>query len=317
MAESILLGKLTQIDVREVWPHEARDFSAWLAKPENLSQLSKELGIEIELIGTEADIGRFRIDILGQESSTGNKIIIENQLESTNHDHLGKVITYAAGLDAKYLIWIVEKVLPEHLKAVEWLNEHLDDDINCFLLKIEVWKIGNSEAAPRFEIVAARNDWASNLKKSVNVSELSESKLMQLSFWDAFSSWTKKTDPHFRTQKPGPKNWTNFGMGTTLVHTYVSLNSREQRLSVGLWIPKDRDFQEYLKLNKEAIESVLGFEISFWEAPTASGLNVKKFMADINDESKFDENFNWIYETVIVFRKVFSPYIDKYKKSDL
>jgi hypothetical protein len=95
------LGKLVQVDLRKVWEHEARDFSAWLVKPENLSLLSEQLGIEIEPIDTEASIGRFRIDILAKEAMTGANIIIENQLEPSNHDHLGKVITYAAGLDAK------------------------------------------------------------------------------------------------------------------------------------------------------------------------------------------------------------------------
>ncbi len=124
------LGKLEKVDVRKVWEHEARDFSAWLVKPENLALLSEQIGIEIEPIDTEASIGRFRIDILAKEANTGDMVIIENQLESTNHDHLGKVITYAAGLDAKYLIWIVKDVLPEHLKAVEWLNENLNDEIS-------------------------------------------------------------------------------------------------------------------------------------------------------------------------------------------
>ena len=148
------LGKLEKVDVRKVWEHEARDFSSWLVKPENLELLSEQIGIEIEPTGTEIGLGRFRIDILAEEPRTGHKIIIENQLEATNHDHLGKVITYAAGLDAKYLIWIVNDVLSEHLKAVEWLNEHLDDEIRCFLIKIEVWKIGDSKPAPRFEMVS-------------------------------------------------------------------------------------------------------------------------------------------------------------------
>jgi len=192
----------------------------------------------------------------------------------------------------------------------------LDEEINCFLLRIEVWKIGDSKPAPRFEIVAARNDWASNLKKSVTVSELSNSKLKLLTFWESFASWAKKTDPHFKTQKPGAKNWTNFGMGTTLVHIYVSLNSREQRLSVGLYIPKDKEFHEYLKSIETDIQSELGLELGFWDAPTASGLNVKKFVEDIHDEAKFDEYFEWIYETVNKFREVFSPYIEEYQEGN-
>eukprot|EP01037_Dinobryon_pediforme_P001051 gene1051-1061_t len=144
------LGKLEKVDLRKVWKHEARNFSTWLVLPENLEVLGAQLGIEIEPLGTEIEVGRFRIDILAKEPNTGENIIIENQLESTNHDHLGKVITYAAGLDARYLIWIVKEVLPEHLKAIEWLNEHLDDTVRCFLVKIEGYgnKIFGSNFAP-------------------------------------------------------------------------------------------------------------------------------------------------------------------------
>ncbi len=309
------LGKLIKVDVREVWQHEARDFSSWLAKPENLAQLNEELGIEIEPIGTEADIGRFRIDILGQELSTGDKVIIENQLEPTNHDHLGKVITYAAGLEAKYLIWIVKDVLPEHLKAVEWLNEHLDDEINCFLLKIEVWKIGDSKPAPRFELVAARNDWASNLKKTVNSSELSESKLRQQEFWEGFTEYVKKKDAHFKVQKPGPKNWTNFSIGTTLAHLYSSINTRDSWLNVGVYISKDKEFHEFLKANEEALREELGRDFSFWDAAIASGLYLKRPVDDIYDSSKANDYYEWIYQNILKFRATLLPYISEYQNT--
>lgn len=132
------LGKLEKVDLRKVWSHEARDFSAWLAKEENLRELGETIGTELSLLGTEVDVGRYRIDVLALDSNTDHKVVIENQLEPTNHDHLGKVITYAAGLDAKYLVWIVKDVLPEHQKAIEWLNEYLDEEIRIFLLRIEV-----------------------------------------------------------------------------------------------------------------------------------------------------------------------------------
>jgi len=310
------LGKLIKVDVREVWQHEARDFSSWLALPNNLALLNEELGIEIELIGTEADIGRFRIDILGQESSTGAKVIIENQLEPSNHDHLGKVITYAAGLDAKYLVWIVRDVLSEHLKAIEWLNEHLDDDINCFLLKIEVWKIGDSPPAPRFEIVASRNDWASNLKKTVIASELSEKKLRYLQFWDDFLIYIREVDPNFRVQKPGPRNWTNFGMGTTMVHTVASLSNREQKFTVGLYISEEKEFQRFLESRESEISELMGVELEFWEAAKASGVSVTKFVNDIYDKTSQRTNFQWIYETVKKFRSTFEPYISEYQNME-
>ena len=148
------LGKLEKVkDLRSVWKHEANDFTNWLAEEENLNTLGEEIGIDIELISTEAKTGSFSTDILASESNTNNKIIIENQLESTDHNHLGKIITYASGHDAKIIIWIVKDVREEHRQAIDWLNEHTDEEINIFLCKIELWKIGNSEIAPKFQIM--------------------------------------------------------------------------------------------------------------------------------------------------------------------
>lgn len=135
------LGKLEKVkDLRSVWPHEANDFTKWLAKEENLAILSDEIGIDIELMSIEAKTGAFSADILAVESNTDNKIIIENQLEATDHDHLGKVITYASGHDAKIVIWIVKDVREEHRQAVDWLNDYTDEE-NIFLCKLSYGRL--------------------------------------------------------------------------------------------------------------------------------------------------------------------------------
>ncbi len=133
------LSTLEKVNLRQVWKHEASDFTNWLAQDENLDLLSDEIGIDISLIQTEASVGKFNVDILAEEDNTGRKIVIENQLESTNHDHLGKIITYASGFDAEIIIWIVKNVRDEHKQAVDWLNEHTDEKINIFAIKMEVW----------------------------------------------------------------------------------------------------------------------------------------------------------------------------------
>jgi hypothetical protein len=122
------LGKLTKIDLRDVWPNEERDFSTWLAKEENINLLSDALGVEIEILQNEANVGKFNLDLLAEESNTGKKMIIENQIETTNHDHLGKIITYASGHDANYVVWIFKDIREEHRHAIDWLNEHSDDE---------------------------------------------------------------------------------------------------------------------------------------------------------------------------------------------
>lgn len=138
------LDTIQKVPLREVWPHEAHDFTKWLAEEQNLATLGMAVGIELELIETESSVGSFNVDIYAQESGTGRKVIIENQLEDTNHDHLGKVITYAAGKGAEVVIWVVAHARDEHRQAIEWLNQHTDSDFGFFLVEVELWKIGGS-----------------------------------------------------------------------------------------------------------------------------------------------------------------------------
>lgn len=126
------LGKMVKVELRNAWKHEASDFTNWLAEEENLRMLSDAIGIEIKLIQTEASVGRFNLDILAEEENTGDKIIIENQLEATDHDHLGKIITYASGYEAKVIVWVVKEAREEHRQAIDWLNENTIEDISFF-----------------------------------------------------------------------------------------------------------------------------------------------------------------------------------------
>lgn len=153
------LGRIQQVELGEIWKDEAINFTNWLAKPENLDLLSEEIDIELSLIDTECNVGKFNIGIYAEEVNTDRRVIIENQLERTDHDHLGKLITCASGIDAEIIVWIVKEVLEEHQQAIDWLNENTDEKINFFAVRIEMWKIGNSEPAPKFHIISKPNIW--------------------------------------------------------------------------------------------------------------------------------------------------------------
>ncbi len=127
------LEKLKKVDLRSEWKNESSDFTTWLSRKENLDLLGEEIGIDISLIKTEANVGRYNVDILAEEENTGRKIIIENQLENTNHDHLGKIITYATGYDAEIIICVVKDARDEHKQAIDWLNRHMDQNVNFFI----------------------------------------------------------------------------------------------------------------------------------------------------------------------------------------
>jgi len=306
------LGKLEKVDLRDVWKHEATDFSAWLALPENLDALAEQLGIEIEPIGTEVSVGRFKIDILAKEPNTGEHIIIENQLEPTNHDHLGKVITYAAGLDARYLIWIVKDVLPEHLKAIEWLNDHLDEAICCFLIRIEVWQIGESMPAPRFEIISTKNAWVASLKKTTST-EVSPLKIRQQQFWSEFCDYIRRKDPNMKLHKPAPQHWLNFSMGSSMAGLATTMNTQKNRFSTEIYIANNKTLYSYLRDNEEEIQSELGGTVDWFEANVAAGMNLYYLVDDVFNESRKEEYFEWLYSNLVKFRNLFTPYIQEFK----
>lgn len=214
----MVLGKLKKIyDLRKVWPHEAVDFTPWLTQDDNISLLSDAIGIDITIDETESNVGSFNVDIYATETDTGNKIIIENQLEDTNHDHLGKLITYASGKEAKFIIWIVKKAREEHRHAIEWLNNHTDNDIAFFLIEIELWSINNSDPAVKFNVVEKPNNWAKEIKKADNT--LSDTEKMKLEYWTKFTDYAFTDNDFskvFRRRKPSTDHWYSVSIGARI-----------------------------------------------------------------------------------------------------
>lgn len=193
------LGKLTRVDLREIWKNEEYDFSNWLAEEDNLAELSDEIGIAIRLPEKEVGVGKYSVDILAEEEGTGRKIVIENQLEKTNHDHLGKIITYAAGHDASIVIWISKDITEEHRNAIDWLNENTGEDRLFFAIKVEAWRMDNSDPAPKFQVICKPNEWAKAVKRSSGTEDLGETDLKKLDFWTKLKSYAmEKKVPLFR-----------------------------------------------------------------------------------------------------------------------
>jgi len=309
------LGSVSKIEIREVWPDEARDFTPWLALPENLAILSKELGLDIGLLSveTEANVGKFRVDILAEESTSGDKIIIENQLEETNHDHLGKLITYAAGHNAKYLVWIVKNVREEHERAVAWLNENLGEDIYVFLVKIEIWQIGNSEKAPKFEIISKKNNWASIVKKETSDAALTETRLKQLDFWERFREHAKSKDSGVNPHKPSPQGWTFLSIGTPLCSVSLSTNSQKNRLTCDLYIPDDKPLWEFLEERKIEICELIDPDIEWFNATKGSGFKIPHKVEDVFDVSEYPNYFDWYLENAKKIKETIIPMIKDFQ----
>ena len=176
------LGKIKSVSLRHIWKNEARDFTPWLA--EHLEELNEALGLELELEDKEVSVGPYSADILAKDTGTGKYVVIENQLQKTDHDHLGKCITYASVLDASAVIWIASKFTEEHHKALDWLNDHTSDDIAFYGVKVELWQIENSPSAVRFNVISTPNIIVRQAR--IDKGELSEARRNQLDYWTAY-----------------------------------------------------------------------------------------------------------------------------------
>lgn len=188
---------------------------------ENIELLSDAISIDIIPISTEASVGKFRVDILAEEETSQRKIIIENQLEFSDHDHLGKIITYASGHDAQIIIWIVKEVRDEHRKAIEWLNEHTEESIGFFLIQFELWQIEKSDPAPKFEVIVSPNEWVKSIKTSSSNRELTTAGLQLLDFWEKFRNYARKKDTNMRLRKPFSQNFYDIAIGFSGTHVVL------------------------------------------------------------------------------------------------
>lgn len=304
------LAKLKKVELREAWKHEAIDFTRWLAEEPNLRLLADEIGFDIKLVQIEAAVGNFNVDILAEEENTGRKIIIENQLEITNHDHLGKLITYASGYDAEAIVWVVKDVREEHRQAIDWLNEHTDEDIEFYLVKIEVWQIEDSPLAPKFEIISKPNDWAKAVKESVGRGEVTETKLKQLEFWNRLRDYAKEQNARIRFQKAYPQHWTNISIGSSDAHMAFTIRSKENLFGVELYISDNKELYANLFQNKDAIERDLNEQLEWMELPEKKASRIRiSYPGDFNDQTKWEVYFSWILGVAEKFQSVFPKYL--------
>ena len=307
---SINLSRLKQVDLREAWQHEAYDFTKWLAEDENIELLSDEIGVEIVIIEKEASVGRFNVDILAEESNTGNNIIIENQLEKTDHDHLGKLITYAAGIDAGIVIWVVKETQEEHQQAVEWLNEKTNTELSFFLVQIELWQIDDSNYAPKINVIEKPNYWSKDVKSSVEKTKLTDTKKMQLEFWTKLKDYAQEQGYNINFRKPRAQHWYDISFGTSEAHISLSVNTQKGNISTDVYIPDSPEAFDNFYENKEEIETEVGSSLDWQELPEKKASRVRLTKSySISNNDDWSEAFDWMIKKLLLFKKVFSKYI--------
>lgn len=315
------LGRLQRVEPRDVWANEALHFTPWLAREDNLALLGEAIGIELEHEATEQSVGPFSADILCKDTATANYVLIENQLERTDHRHLGQLITYASGLKAVTIVWIANPFTAEHRAALDWLNEITDRKFNFFGLEVELWRIGDSAVAPKFNVVAKPNDWSKTVSEGIARVEseaLTPTKQLQLEYWTKFCEYAAVHPTSIRTTKPLPQNWMNMSIGRSgfgLVAVASTWNTDQATYEIGeikaeivITDPNNKTYFDQLMADKSQIESELGYDLIWFSPEKSSKIHIRQ-TADIQNRDEWTNQFAWLLSKLEDLRRVFGDRI--------
>ena len=245
---------------------------------------------------------------------SGAKVVIENQLEDTNHDHLGKLITYASGKGASVVIWIVKRAREEHKSAIAWLNAHTDDDAAFFLCEIKLYRIGDSKPAPMFDVVERPNDWAREQKRESKAVTNTMNERME--WWQAFNEYAfadAAFKKQFNQRKPSTDHWMSLYIGSSLCHIELLQQRRDSQLGVELRIPDDKKLYAHLAENAEAISEATGESLEWMELPEQKASRILALHdIDYADKESQPTQFEWAMKVALGFKKVVLPLVKKF-----
>ncbi len=260
------IGRFEMVDLRSFWKDEAHTFTRWLSLRENLSLLPQELGIEMVLQQTEASVGRVAVDIFAEDPLAKKRVVVKNQLEAADHSYLGQLLTYAAGLEAEYIVWVVREARDEHRQPVEWLNEHIDDRINIFLVQIERRKSWQSATEPKLQVIARPNDWTKAVRGATAAAtgELTQMKARQLEIWTELREYVAKRIPPVRPRKPLAQQYLDVAIGWSDCFVSLTLHLAGQQVTASLYIPDDKALYQTLDADKANVEQRLGLDPREW-----------------------------------------------------
>ncbi len=306
------LGEFEKVPIRDYWQNEAHEFTPWLAK--HIHLLGDAIGLELEDPEQESEVGDFSADIVCV--STDNRpVIVENQFGKTDHDHLGKLLTYAAGKDAAGIVWIAEHFRDEHRAAIDWLNEKTSSDIHAFGVQIELWRIGGSVPAPKFNVVSKPNDWTKAIRPT---GEMTDTKKMYLKFWMGFRDVMERNNGKVRPTSPMAAKWMKFSFGRGGLHLNTSASVLRNRIGVALIIRKKAFYPLLLQQRKE-VESEVGQQLEWRELPDHKQSQVRLFRkkCDISNEKQWGEYYSWLHEHLEKFHAAFHKRVQALDPSDL
>ena len=319
------LGRLEPIQLRDVWTTEAGDFTPWLAREENLSLLGDTIGIELQLEAQEQEVGPFRADILCKDTATDHWVLIENQLERTDHTHLGQLMTYAAGLKAVTIVWIADRFTDEHRATLDWLNDITDDRFNFFGLEVELWRIGDSVIAPKFNMACKPNDWTKTIgiaTHRMDERELTDTKRVQLDYWNAFREYVSSRGSQIKPTKAQPQNWMYMSLGrsgfvlcaiaSTWNEESGTYDTGEVRAEVVINHRDGKAFFESLLRSSSQIDDEMGEALTWtYKLYVKTRKIYVRRTADIADRDDWPNQHEWLTTKLEALQRIFRPRVQE------
>ncbi|MHA7663719.1 DUF4268 domain-containing protein [Mycolicibacterium sp. HS_4_1] len=302
------LGRLTTVPPREVWLHEARNFTPWLLQ--NVDVLGSLLRMDLTLDRAEQPVGDFSLDLLGRDLADGSVVIVENQLEPSDHTHLGQILTYAAGTDPRTIVWITTGFRPEHRAALDWLNEHTLPDTRFFGIEIEVVKIGTSEPAPNFRLVAQPNDWEKHVKAATSGGPFTEEAKLYQQFWKQLRARVAAEHPEWNAVGGTRTSaWSDVPSGIT----GCPLTSRFMRDGLLLQLTlHDQTRYDALYAKRAEFEAQLGQKAQWDDKPGQNGarIYITSPYRQVGDTDQWNAMLDWLMDHHVRFRAAIAA-VDK------
>ncbi len=306
-------GKLEKVDLHELWYGGAADFTPWLSEEENIVELGNTIGMELEVQEQGQRVGVFQADILCKDVLTDHFVLIGNQLERSDHTHLGQLITYAAGQQEVTIVWIAKAFSEEHWTALSWLNRITDDSIKFFGIEIEAYKIADSLPAPNFKVVVKPNGWTQQVRKSVSQQKLTDIELLQLEYWQGLKSFMEANNSFVKLLGTPPKSWFNVAQDRGKYFLTVTVNTRDNSLNIWLNIIGERAKEDFDKLYEIAYKDSLvevNQNLMWYKIQAKVGCTITlKAYADFMEKNDWTNQFVWFKENLEKFDKYFRPKI--------
>ena len=303
------LSRLENVKARDVWHDESLDFTPWLL--ENADVLAEVLGIDLELTSREHAVGAFSLDLYGRDITNNCVLIVENQLAQTDHSHLGQLLTYAAGTEARTIVWTATSFREEHRRALDWLNDVVGEETRFFGIEIGAVKIADSPPAPLLKLKAQPNEWGKQVMlEAKTADELSPRSIQYRQFWTEFLERAKIERPNwFKAARPTHQSWVSMSAPFKGGPYYVVGFATEGRLRTELYVDgptaaASNQLFEFLKERKVQIEQEFGGALSWEDLPNRRACHIAAYRrGDVAKVEEYDEYINWFFDAGDRLRK--------------